>query len=194
MSSHWSSFYKFFSNFFFPFNPFKTPFTQHSIYNMDKLKIKPEKIYNCPNCQFSFKRSEHLNRHVLTHSKLRPFPCNVCPQKFARFDALKRHSHKMHNLNMSIKDYRQISNSFIWNAYQNSKLNQHFNSSSSTIFSSVSPTCSSNSVKESVESSSPSGSPSGDSTNQSMNSLASVCYMEQKRLPEGRVRIEFLLN
>jgi uncharacterized Zn-finger protein len=45
----------------------------------------------CNFCEMSFKRSEHLSRHVLTHTKVKPFGCEGCEKQFSRLDALKRH-------------------------------------------------------------------------------------------------------
>ncbi|KAK2051947.1 hypothetical protein LY76DRAFT_366205 [Colletotrichum caudatum] len=44
----------------------------------------------CPHCGRSFKRTEHLERHVRTHTKEKPFICR-CGAAFARRDLLTRH-------------------------------------------------------------------------------------------------------
>ncbi|RSL77015.1 hypothetical protein BHE90_012047 [Fusarium euwallaceae] len=44
----------------------------------------------CPHCTRVFKRSEHLGRHVRTHTKEKPFVC-TCGAAFARRDLLTRH-------------------------------------------------------------------------------------------------------
>ncbi|KAI8905495.1 hypothetical protein EDD86DRAFT_173001, partial [Gorgonomyces haynaldii] len=51
--------------------------------------------HECNTCSQNFKRAEHLARHLLTHSGLRPFQCSRCPKAFSRLDALKRHG-KVH--------------------------------------------------------------------------------------------------
>ena len=42
--------------------------------------------HTCPNigCSKSFMRKEHLNRHLVTHTGVRPFKCNVCKRSFTR--------------------------------------------------------------------------------------------------------------
>ncbi|CCT75781.1 related to regulatory protein amdA [Fusarium fujikuroi IMI 58289] len=44
----------------------------------------------CPHCGRTFKRTEHLERHVRTHTKEKPFLCH-CGASFARRDLLTRH-------------------------------------------------------------------------------------------------------
>lgn len=44
----------------------------------------------CPHCGRTFKRTEHLERHVRTHTKEKPFVCH-CGAAFARRDLLTRH-------------------------------------------------------------------------------------------------------
>lgn len=39
---------------------------------------------NCPICHQSFKRNEHLERHVRMHTMERPFVCVVCGTRFSR--------------------------------------------------------------------------------------------------------------
>jgi|SRR5579871_121515 len=42
--------------------------------------------YPCPSvgCSKSFIRKEHLNRHLTTHTSVRPFKCNICKSSFTR--------------------------------------------------------------------------------------------------------------
>ncbi|CCD23168.1 stress-responsive transcriptional activator MSN2 NDAI_0B01340 [Naumovozyma dairenensis CBS 421] len=57
------------------------------------------KPFQCDQCTKSFRRSEHLKRHVRSvHSKERPFACNLCEKKFSRSDNLSQHlkTHKKH--------------------------------------------------------------------------------------------------
>ncbi|KAK6087648.1 hypothetical protein SCUP234_01287 [Seiridium cupressi] len=46
--------------------------------------------HTCPHCGRTFKRSEHKERHVRTHTKEKPFVCQ-CSAAFARRDLLTRH-------------------------------------------------------------------------------------------------------
>ncbi|KAL2029127.1 hypothetical protein VTO58DRAFT_110157 [Aureobasidium pullulans] len=50
----------------------------------------------CPHCGRTFKRTEHLARHVRTHTKEKPFPCE-CGAAFGRRDLLTRHRRVNHH-------------------------------------------------------------------------------------------------
>ncbi|KAI0799356.1 hypothetical protein GGR55DRAFT_692674 [Xylaria sp. FL0064] len=52
----------------------------------------------CPHCGRSFKRSEHLERHVRTHTKEKPYLCH-CGSAFSRRDLLTRHMRISHETN-----------------------------------------------------------------------------------------------
>ncbi|KIW00886.1 uncharacterized protein PV09_07639 [Verruconis gallopava] len=45
----------------------------------------------CTYCGQSFTRDEHLERHILTHTNVKPFKCVTCHMSFARRDLLQRH-------------------------------------------------------------------------------------------------------
>jgi hypothetical protein len=63
---------------------------------MNELNIT--KRYRCTHgqCTKLFKRNEHLTRHILTHSGVKPFICSKCPRDFSRLDALQRHQRAFH--------------------------------------------------------------------------------------------------
>ncbi|KAJ9078949.1 hypothetical protein DSO57_1001164 [Entomophthora muscae] len=51
-----------------------------------------------PGCNWSFKRGEHLKRHMAVHTRERPFPCSFpgCQRSFSRIDNLNVHfSHSL---------------------------------------------------------------------------------------------------
>lgn len=51
-----------------------------------------EKPFLCATCGKSFRRSEHLRRHIRSvHSMERPFACTLCDKKFSRSDNLSQH-------------------------------------------------------------------------------------------------------
>ncbi|KAH8660419.1 hypothetical protein BX600DRAFT_551818 [Xylariales sp. PMI_506] len=49
----------------------------------------------CTYCGREFSRNEHLQRHVLTHTKVRPFKCAICHLSFTRLDLVRKH-YKVH--------------------------------------------------------------------------------------------------
>ncbi|OAQ75033.1 fungal zn(2)-Cys(6) binuclear cluster domain-containing protein [Purpureocillium lilacinum] len=50
--------------------------------------------YACHICDRNFSRAEHRDRHLATHSLLRPYRCNFCGHQFQRTDSLRRHVDK----------------------------------------------------------------------------------------------------
>lgn len=47
-------------------------------------------------CEYSFNRRDHLTRHSLVHSKLKPYHCTYCSKDFTRNDHLRRHQQRVH--------------------------------------------------------------------------------------------------
>jgi hypothetical protein len=41
-------------------------------------------VYPCGECNFEFKKKDHLKRHQQLHEGSKPFDCKECPQTFAR--------------------------------------------------------------------------------------------------------------
>lgn len=60
--------------------------------------IDPKKKHPCPLCDSRFQRPEHVKRHMKSHSKEKPFQCDVenCGKRFNRKDNLKAHLKKIH--------------------------------------------------------------------------------------------------
>ncbi|RHZ61325.1 uncharacterized protein CDV56_105916 [Aspergillus thermomutatus] len=52
----------------------------------------------CVHCGRNFRRTEHLERHIRTHTKEKPFVC-FCGAAFTRRDLLKRHTRILHQDN-----------------------------------------------------------------------------------------------
>ena len=52
--------------------------------------------FNCEQCDGTFKRKDHLSRHVKNAHNEKQLNCLHCNQKFARQDNLKRHMKKKH--------------------------------------------------------------------------------------------------
>ncbi|RKU48006.1 homeodomain transcription factor ste12 [Coniochaeta pulveracea] len=78
----------------------------------------PQKTHSCPipTCGRTFKRLEHLKRHVRTHTQERPYVCHFCNKAFSRSDNLAQHK-RTHdrsdgaegNLNLSAEDEEDYS-------------------------------------------------------------------------------------
>ncbi|KAH8591713.1 hypothetical protein B0O99DRAFT_631510 [Bisporella sp. PMI_857] len=53
--------------------------------------MSEEESFNCSACSASFRRAEHLRRHLASHSSLRPYKCDFCESYFKRRDVLRKH-------------------------------------------------------------------------------------------------------
>lgn len=60
---------------------------------MNESAPYPQKSHSCPipECGRTFKRLEHLKRHVRTHTQERPYVCTHCNKAFSRSDNLAQH-------------------------------------------------------------------------------------------------------
>ena len=57
-----------------------------------KAEDDDERKHICTWCTKRFKRKDHLNKHLLTHTGERPFKCDLCPKRFITSDKLKEHN------------------------------------------------------------------------------------------------------
>ncbi|KAL1983961.1 hypothetical protein VTN96DRAFT_9735 [Rasamsonia emersonii] len=55
------------------------------------MKQASDKHFRCTICQRGFTRIDHLKRHHLRHSGLKPYSCIFCSEAFARCDNLRDH-------------------------------------------------------------------------------------------------------
>lgn len=76
----------------------------HKTFDKEKNLKRHKKLHNntkeyvCPepSCCKSYARSDHLNRHMISHSaNSKPFKCELCVQRFSNKSHLKRHT-KLH--------------------------------------------------------------------------------------------------
>ncbi|KAI5459547.1 hypothetical protein BGZ63DRAFT_489379, partial [Mariannaea sp. PMI_226] len=57
-----------------------------------RAKRGAKQLRKCPHCGQCFSKTEHLARHVRSHTKERPFRCDACGKSYSRQDSLLRHS------------------------------------------------------------------------------------------------------
>ncbi|KAH8705088.1 hypothetical protein BGW36DRAFT_6772 [Talaromyces proteolyticus] len=62
----------------------------------DEGRRKASTSLKCAVCQATFRRPEHLKRHLRSHTKEKPFQCNQCSRRFSRSDTLHRHEQSHH--------------------------------------------------------------------------------------------------
>ncbi|KAJ5354329.1 hypothetical protein N7541_006893 [Penicillium brevicompactum] len=58
----------------------------------DTLNKTPDGYFQCGFCKRHYNRADHLIRHVRSHTREKPYVCEVCDKGFARPDLLKRHA------------------------------------------------------------------------------------------------------
>ncbi|KAJ5263903.1 hypothetical protein N7478_011508 [Penicillium angulare] len=56
------------------------------------VKSKDGGYFQCGFCKRHYNRADHLIRHVRSHTREKPYVCDVCDKGFARPDLLKRHA------------------------------------------------------------------------------------------------------
>lgn len=64
-----------------------------------------KRTFKCTFCGKEFSRSDHLNRHIATHTGIKQFQCDLCGKEFARKDKLKLHKSSAHNTSEEQKHY-----------------------------------------------------------------------------------------
>ncbi|ODV97438.1 hypothetical protein PACTADRAFT_2005 [Pachysolen tannophilus NRRL Y-2460] len=61
-----------------------------------KSKGRSFQCSDFPPCSMSFTRSEHLARHIRSHTGEKPFKCQLCQKNFSRLDNLRQHKQTVH--------------------------------------------------------------------------------------------------
>ncbi|KAL5355839.1 hypothetical protein BJX96DRAFT_185038 [Aspergillus floccosus] len=62
---------------------------------MNSIRNRPE--HRCHTCNKNFSKSEHLTRHLRSHTKERPYECTTCGKLYSRSDVLRRHEKSHRN-------------------------------------------------------------------------------------------------
>ncbi|GMS98226.1 hypothetical protein PENTCL1PPCAC_20401, partial [Pristionchus entomophagus] len=63
---------------------------------MKKKGPTKDRPYACEHCGYAFKKVADLNKHVPTHTGIRPFNCNLCPTTHIDLAMLKQHQQRTH--------------------------------------------------------------------------------------------------
>lgn len=53
-----------------------------------KLRSRQCRGWKCTHCDQAFKKREHMVRHIRSHTKERPFACDICSKSYGRRYAL----------------------------------------------------------------------------------------------------------
>ena len=71
---------------------------KHHFYIVHRNNVENlPKLFSCKLCPKRFCQLNKLNRHMITHNKLKRYICSACKKSFSRSDTLKNHVKVFHN-------------------------------------------------------------------------------------------------
>lgn len=75
---------------------------RHGIGN---YKFRTEKKFECSYCEKKIASKDKLDRHIRTHTGVKPYKCRLCDQKFICKSYIKGHMRGKHDVNVEAADY-----------------------------------------------------------------------------------------